>query len=150
MKLAEALSLRKDLQKKIDQLSSRLTQNVKIQEGDEPAEQPEELLKVLDECLKQLEELILKINITNLKKERNGRTLTAMMAERDMLTKRIGILREAFNAATQTQDRYSRTEIKYVSTIDIKALNKQIDHFSQELRKLDMQIQATNFEVDLV
>lgn len=150
MKLAEALSLRKDLQKKIDQLSSRLTQNVKIQEGDEPAEQPEELLKVLDECLKQLEELILKINITNLKTELNGRTLTAMMAERDMLTKRIGILREAFNAATQTQDRYSRTEIKYVSTIDIKALNKQIDHFSQELRKLDMQIQATNFEVDLV
>lgn len=105
---------------------------------------------MLDECLKQLEELILKINITNLKTERNGRTLTAMMAERDMLTKRIGILREAFNAATQTQDRYSRTEIKYVSTIDIKALNKQIDHFSQELRKLDMQIQATNFEVDLV
>lgn len=150
MKLAEALSLRKDLQKKIDQLSSRLTQNVKIQEGDEPAEQPEELLKVLDECLKQLEELILKINITNLKTERNGRTLTSMMAERDMLTKRIGILREAFEAATQTQDRYSRTEIKYVSTIDIKALNKQIDHFSQELRKLDMQIQATNFEVDLV
>ena len=150
MKLAEALSLRKDLQKKIDQLSSRLTQNVKIQEGDEPAEQPEELLKVLDECLKQLEELILKINITNLKPERNGRTLTAMMAERDVLTKRISILREAFNAATQTQDRYSRTEIKYVSTIDIKALNKQIDHFSQELRKLDMQIQATNFEVDLV
>lgn len=150
MKLAEALSLRKDLQKKIDQLSSRLTQNVKIQEGDEPAEQPEELLKVLDECLKQLEELILKINITNLKTECNGRTLTAMMAERDVLTKRIGILREAFNAATQTQDRYSRTEIKYVSTIDIKALNKQIDHFSQELRKLDMQIQATNFEVDLV
>ena len=150
MKLAEALSLRKDLQKKIDQLSSRLTQNVKIQEGDEPAEQPEELLKVLDECLKQLEELILKINITNLKTERNRRTLTAMMAERDVLTKRIGILREAFNAATQTQDRYSRTEIKYVSTIDIKALNKQIDHFSQELRKLDMQIQATNFEVDLV
>lgn len=150
MKLAEALSLRKDLQKKVDQLSSRLTQNVKIQEGDEPAEQPEELLKVLDECLKQLEELILKINITNLKTERNGRTLTAMMAERDMLTKRIGILREAFEAATQTQDRYSRTEIKYISTIDIKALNKQIDHFSQELRKLDMQIQATNFEVDLV
>ena len=102
MKLAEALSLRKDLQKKVDQLSSRLTQNVKIQEGDEPAEQPEELLKVLDECLKQLEELILKINITNLKTERNGRTLTAMMAERDMLTKRIGILREAFDAANET------------------------------------------------
>ena len=149
MKLAEALSLRKDLQKKIDQLSSRLNQNVKIQEGDEPAEQPEELLKELDGCLNQLKDLILRINITNLHHECDGRTLTDMIAERDVLTKRISILRGIFDTLSQGQERYSRTEIKYVSTIDIKVLNKQIDCYSQQLRKLDMQIQAANFEVEL-
>lgn len=41
MKLAEALSVRKDLQNKIDQLEDRLKSIVKIQEGDEPDEAAE-------------------------------------------------------------------------------------------------------------
>ena len=45
MKLAEALSIRKDLQKRIFQIEKRLEDNVKVQEGDEPAENPEELMK---------------------------------------------------------------------------------------------------------
>ena len=39
MKLAEALSIRKDLQKRIQQLGQRIQNNVKVQEGDEPKEQ---------------------------------------------------------------------------------------------------------------
>ena len=38
MKLAEALSIRKDLQKRIQQLGQRIQNNVKVQEGDEPKE----------------------------------------------------------------------------------------------------------------
>ena len=34
MKLAEALSIRKDLQKRIQQIGKRLEDNVKVQEGD--------------------------------------------------------------------------------------------------------------------
>lgn len=149
MKLAEALSIRKDLQKRIDRLGSRLTQNVKIQEGDEPAEQPAELLQELDGCLKQLQDLILRINLTNLRTCRNGRTLTDMLAERDVLTKRLSLLRSVFEKATERQDRYSGTEIKYVATIDAKQLNKQIDRHSRDLRRLDLEIQAANFEVEL-
>ncbi|WP_456076576.1 DIP1984 family protein [Hoylesella timonensis] len=150
MKLAEALSIRKDLQKKIDQLKTRLVQNVKIQEGDEPAEHPDELLKELDDCLIQLQKLILQINITNIQTQHNGRTLTDMIAERDVLTKRISILRDMFEQASQGMDRYSRSEIKYVTTINVKDLNKEIDLYAKKLRKLDMQIQAANFEVDLI
>ena len=40
MKLAEALSLRADLQKRISQLEVRLKNNARIQEGEEPAEDP--------------------------------------------------------------------------------------------------------------
>ena len=43
MKLAEALNQRADLQKRIAQLRDRLSNNVKVQEGDLPAEKPEDL-----------------------------------------------------------------------------------------------------------
>lgn len=66
MKLAEALSIRKDLQKRIQQLEQRIKSNVKVQEGDEPLEEPNELMKELHSCLVQLEELIGRINLTNI------------------------------------------------------------------------------------
>lgn len=43
MKLAEALSIRKDLQKRIQQLETRIKSNVKVQEDEEPLEDPNEL-----------------------------------------------------------------------------------------------------------
>ena len=43
MKLAEALSLRADLQKTIAQLKTRLKNCSKVQEGDKPIENPEEI-----------------------------------------------------------------------------------------------------------
>lgn len=43
MKLAEALSLKKDLEKRISDLKERLDNTVRVQEGDEPAENPTEL-----------------------------------------------------------------------------------------------------------
>ena len=40
-------------------------------------------------------------------------------------------------------------EIKYVTTIDVPALRKQIDKFSQQLRMLDIEIQALNFITEM-
>ena len=53
MKLAEALSLRKDLEKRISELKERLGNVVKVQEDDEPAESPEELMSELDRTIKK-------------------------------------------------------------------------------------------------
>lgn len=44
MKLAEALNLRADLQKRIANLRERLIKNAKVQEGDTPSEDPNMLL----------------------------------------------------------------------------------------------------------
>ena len=150
MKLAEALSIRKDLQTRISQLSARLTSNVKVQEGDEPAEDPKELFKELDSCLKQLEEYIYRINLTNMRTMSGEKTLTQLMAERDVLTKRVEVMQNVFNQASSTNERYSRSEIKFVTTIDIKALRKQIDKLSSQLRQLDIEIQSINFSTDLI
>ena len=150
MKLAEALSIRKDLQTRIEQLKMRLLNNVRIQEGEEPAEEPQELMKELDSCLKQLEDLIYRINLTNMHAMSGKKTLTQLMAERDVLTKRVQTMREVFNKASSSSERYSRTEIKYVTTIDVKSLGKQVDKLSSQLRSLDVEIQSINFTTELM
>ena len=84
MKLAEALSIRKDLQKRIQQLEQRIKSNVKVQEDEEPLEDPNELMKELHSCLIQLEELIGRINLTNLNtKNAEGLSITQLMAKKD-------------------------------------------------------------------
>ncbi len=151
MKLAEALSIRKDLQKRIQQIGTRIQNNVKVQDGDEPLEKPEELMKELDACLAQLEEIIWRINATNMQtKNADGVTLTQLMARKDVLTMRVGTLRNVFETASAGQDRYSRSEIKTVTVIDVKALGKQVDDSSARLRQLDMEIQALNFQTELL
>ena len=106
MKLAEALSLKKDLEKRISDLKERLDNTVRVQEGDEPAENPTELLTELDRCLGQLERLIYNINVTNMKiVDEEGNSMTKLLAERDVLNKRIGIMRSTFNRAASYGDR---------------------------------------------
>lgn len=151
MKLAEALSIRKDLQKRIQQLGQRIGNNVKVQEGDEPLEQPAELMKELNSCLVQLENLIWRINATNMQTvNAEGKTVTQLMAEKDVLTMSITILREAFDRASSGSDRYSRSEIKMVTTVDVKKLRKMVDDYSAKLRTLDVEIQALNFQTELI
>lgn len=65
MKLAEALIQRADCQKRIAQLKSRLLSNAKVQEGDAPAESPENLLAELERSSTELVDLIKRINKTN-------------------------------------------------------------------------------------
>lgn len=150
MKLAEALSLRKDLQTRIEQLKVRLLNNVKVQEGEQPTEDPKELMAELNGCLDQLETLIFRINATNMQTAEEGKTITQLNAERDVLKMRVDFLRNLSNNASQLNNRYSRTEIKTVATIEVKPLRKQIDKLSEALRKLDLKIQTLNFTTDLV
>ncbi|WP_339248536.1 DIP1984 family protein [Paenibacillus sp. FSL F4-0243] len=62
MKLAEALVNRSDLTRKIAQLKQRLERVVKVQEGEEPAEQPEALLQELERAVNEQTILIRVIN----------------------------------------------------------------------------------------
>ena len=150
MKLAEALSIRKDLQKRIQQLEQRIKSNVKVQEGDEPLEDPNELMKELHSCLIQLEELMGRINLTNIKtKNAEGLSITQLIAKKDTLTTRIGILRNIYSEATNIVNRYSSSELRIECVIDAKQLSKQIDDYSARLRKLDIEIQSLNFLTEL-
>ena len=149
MKLAEALSIRADLQRRISQLKSRLKDSSKIQEGDTPAEDVNDLYKELDDCLMQLDELTYRINNTNMQTVHEGETLTRMIVRNDTLTLRISVMRDVLKHVIEN-DRYGRNEIKYIRTIDIPAFRKEMDAYAKRLRELDLKLQSLNWTVDLI
>ena len=149
MKLAEALSVRADLQRRISQLKSRLKDSSKIQEGDTPAEDVNDLYKELDDCLMQLDELTYRINNTNMQTVHEGETLTRMIARKDTLTLRISVMRDVLSHVIEN-DRYGRNEIKYIRTIDVPAFRKEMDAYAKRLRELDLKLQSLNWTVDLI
>lgn len=149
MKLAEALQERADLNRRIEQLRARLINNALVQEGESPAESPEELLKELDECILRLEELMAKINLTNCRTLVDGKSLTELIAQKDALTLKISHYRSVINAASCAVPRATRSEIKIMSAVDVKALQKKTDDMSKQLRLLDNTIQQTNWTTEL-
>lgn len=150
MKLATALSERADIQRRLTQLMSRLNNNAKTQEGEEPAEDPKQLLEELDNLLARLEWLMTRINLTNSRTISDGKTVTELLARRDCLAKRVNVMRSFLDAASAKVDRYSQTEIKILSTVKVSALQKQVDSESKALRELDEQLQSLNWTTELI
>ena len=151
MKLAEALVLRADYQKRLEQLKFRLIRSAKVQEGDEPAENPKRLLDELEDVATRLAELIRRINRTNsVATLQNGVTFSDALATRDVLLKRRGVYAELANAAAIGQERYSRSEVKFKSTVNVSEVQSRVDALSREYRELDSRLQEANWAIELV
>ena len=150
MKLAEALQERADLNRRIEQLRYRLSNNVLVQEGEKPLEDPAALLEELESSFTRLEWLIARINLTNCAVKVEGRSLTELIARRDVLSLRAEAYRRLVEEASQNTRRATRTEIKILSAVDVPALQRQADNASRELRLLDNTLQATNWTADLM
>lgn len=150
MKLAEALQERADLNRRIEQLRYRLSNNVLVQEGEKPLEDPAALLEELESSFTRLEWLIARINLTNCAVKVEGRSLTELIARRDVLSLRADAYRRLVEEASQNTHRATRTEIKILSAVDVPALQRQADDASRELRLLDNTLQATNWTADLI
>lgn len=150
MKLASALSERTDIQNRISELSVRLNNNAKVQDGDKPAEDPIVLMGELDRLLKRLEELMARINLTNSRTVSDGRTITEILAHRDCLKKKIELTRSFLNTASIKVSRMTRTEIKIVSTVSVSEIQADLDELSKQLRITDEKIQELNWTTELI
>ena len=150
MSLAEALQMRADIKTQIAQLRSRLNDNAKVQEGEAPAEDPLRLIELLSAECEAYETLIRRINLTNAATVWEGKTLTALLARRDTLSLELSIFRDFLQQASQRIDRYSKTEIKILPTVDVTAMQKTVDAKSKELRQLDAAIQKLNWNTMLI
>lgn len=151
MKLAEALILRADCQKRIEQLKQRLARSAKVQEGEKPPEDPKKLIEELDRTLVELTDLVKRINSTNSQTEfQQGRTLSDALAERDTLGLQRNVLQDLIQATTVKLDRYSKSEVKFFSTVNVAEIQTQIDGLAKRHRELDSKIQEANWRIELV
>ena len=151
MKLAEALQIRTDLQTRIAQMGTRLSNNATVQEGSEPAENPAELLNELDAMLRRQEDLVTRINLTNSRATNDkGETLTQLIARRDTLRQRVNMLRSLISDASHLTDRYRLSEIRVVSAINVAETQKKADELAKKLREDDLALQQLNWTVDLI
>jgi hypothetical protein len=151
MKLAEALNARADAQKRLQQIRQRIQASARHQEGETPPEDPNDLLAEAERVAADLERLIAAINRTNVQIELEPAvSMTDALAHRDVLGLRRAVLAEAAQMGSLRQDRYSRSEIKFVSALDVKELHRQADELAKEHRELDAKIQAKNWERELL
>jgi len=150
MKIAEALALRADLQKRLEQLKQRLVKSARIQEGDAPAEDPAELQAELEKSARELTLLIQRINRTNAASPFGDGTLADSLAERDVLKIRYNAYRELANAASTSQGRTTRSEVKFISTVSVAAIQRKADDLAREYRELDTRIQEADWLTTLL
>lgn len=153
MKLAEALVLRSDTIKKIDQLRARLQRSAVVTEGDTPAESIDQLLVDLNTAVGDLETVIGRINHTNIATEvESNITITDLLARRDALNKKLPVLEFliAHNSNALNQHRAMRSELRAISSVNVVAIQSEIDSVSAELRRLDNLIQEQNWLTELI
>jgi len=151
LKIAEALAERSDCQNRIEDLKKRLARTARVQEGETPAEDPSELLAEVDRTFARLLHLVRSINRTNAKTVfSEQQTIADAIAERDAIGKKRNLLASLAEAGSTRQDRYSKSEVKFVATVPVALLQKQIDGLSKSFRELDTKIQELNWKTDLV
>ena len=151
MKLAEALIYRTDLQKRIAELRERLLRSAKIQEGEAPFENPDTLLAELDGLVTALTEIIQKINRVNSSVIiKDNETISDYLAIRDTLKLKRSVITSLIEGASTKFDRYSRSEVKIFSTVNIGDLQKQADYLAAEYRRIDTIIQECNWLTEFI
>ena len=150
MKLAEALLLRAEYQDKLDNLQQRILANLKVQEGDVPHEDPKALVEEAMDLHRELCELVQRINQTNASVcLPGGETLSQALARRDMLRRQRGLLADIAETASERDYRLTHSELRMQTTLDLGAVQKEMDRLSRAYRELDTQIQGLNWTTEL-
>lgn len=157
MKLGEALTMRADAARRVQQLQARIVASARFQEGEEPAEDAEVLLVEAGRALDDLEQLIRRINRTNAAAAIAGQgTITDALARRDALRLRHALVSTSADAAVGKgrqgvpMVRQLRSELKMLTALPVSRLRTEADAIARELRELDVQLQKSNWEVDLL
>lgn len=66
------------------------------------------------------------------------------------LSKRVAIMGNIVNQIASNDTRFGKNEIRFIRTVDVKELHKEVDKYSKQLRELDLKIQELNWTVELV
>ncbi|MCK0125778.1 DIP1984 family protein [Gelidibacter sp. F2691] len=142
MKLAEALLLRADLMKKIEQFQNRIRPVLIVSDDKLPQEDPDKLLAQLRKAIQDLEILVVRINKTNNSTPIEGEgMLMEALAKRDSLK----MLSEQLRTIRYAAQINNSGEANLKTTIDIKKLQAEMDQTGRAFREIDSKIQEANW-----
>ena len=151
MKLAEALSERAQIQARLTHLSQRAQNVIRVQEGEEPAEDPAQLIEQAEVLHAKLQDLIMRINRTNsVTAFSEGQTISDAIAARDNAQRRHNFFTTLADKAAMRQDRFTRMEVKFTPAYPVSELRDRADEAAKEYRHLDLQLQELNWTTELV
>lgn len=152
MKMGEALSLRARQAQQLDDLRGRIRANALVQEGEEPSENPDQLLQEFADLSREHSALLERIAQTNANSDVGGRTLLSLLHERESLRRERNITEAAAVSGTpnaRDSYRYMRSEIRTVSKVNVAALRRRAQEIDEVIRKIDVIIQDANWKIDL-
>lgn len=123
-----------------------------VQEGDLPAENMAELIAELEAVARELSSLHQAHQPHELRHRfcRRAHALRRTGRARRALAMRRKLYADLAGDATVQQNRYMRTEVKYVSTINVSENQKRAAALAREYRELDARIQALNWDTELL
>lgn len=108
------------------------------------------MIKALESTRGELAALIKRINATNASVKVGDFFLGDLVIDRDTRITEVTALNNLIAAASQVSNRYSRSEILVLPSIDVKETQKKVDQLAKDIRELDNLIQATNWNTDLI
>jgi hypothetical protein len=156
MKLAEALALRSDGQKRLAQVQARAVSVARYQEGEQPAERAVELLARARAISVEIESLVRQINRTNAATELEpGVTITDAIARRDGLASRHKVVTAVADAASGNPGRghllarQLRSELRLVTDVPVADLRREADDLARQYRELDIRLQEMNWATEI-
>jgi hypothetical protein len=156
MKLAEALALRSDAQKRLAQLQARAVASARYQEGEEPPERSAELLAEARAVTEEIEGLVRRVNRTNASTELEpGLTVTDAIARRDALAIRRKVVTAVADAAAGHDElrhgwgRQLRSELRQLTDLPVAELRREADDLARQYRELDVRLQEANWATEL-
>jgi hypothetical protein len=145
MLLAEAVRERADAERRLDELEQRIGANARVYESG-PAEDPQALLRQATEVIERISALSLAVEATNAATRLpDGATISAALARRAMLRRRLHLLTGAAARATETKNTYGRHTV----TLDVAALHADADRLAEQHRALDAEIQRIGWTTEL-
>ncbi len=151
MKLGDAMGQRVECEARMLDLKKRLIRNARVQEGEQPAEDPQNLLDDVDRTALRLVELIQTIHRTacaTVFDENNS--LADVITERDVLGRKRDLLIAVGDAATAGLEHLHRPEPHFVPAIQVGRIHRHVDQLSKRYREIDSRIQELSWRTDVL
>lgn len=154
MKLGEALALAARKAQQLDDLRGRIKANALVQEGEQPGENPKDLIDDFETISDDLADLRAQIIRTNISTEAsNGDNLLELLHQRDKLRRKRNVHLMAAQAGVidlRSMYRYSAQEVKTIPALNVQEHREIADELDNAIREIDAVVQETNWTVELV